>query len=194
MDKKTALALCAHPDDVEFMCSGTLALLHKKGWQINIATATPGDCGSMELSRKEISKIRKAEAAASASVLNGSYHCLECEDIFVMYDKPTLLKAVKVIRQVQPLLVFAPSPNDYMGDHENTSRVIWNACFAAGIPNIKTPGAKPWHHAMHLYYVDPPESKDKFLLCRCQFCDKYKRENALLPRQPAQLAQGPSWR
>jgi LmbE family N-acetylglucosaminyl deacetylase len=40
MDKKIVLALCAHPDDVEFMCSGTLALLHKKGWQIHIATAT----------------------------------------------------------------------------------------------------------------------------------------------------------
>ena len=68
MDKKTALAFCAHPDDVEFMCAGTLALLHKKGWQIHIATMTPGDCGSMELSPAQISKVRKKEAAASAKL------------------------------------------------------------------------------------------------------------------------------
>jgi LmbE family N-acetylglucosaminyl deacetylase len=87
---------------------------------------------------------------------------MECEDVFVMYDKPTLLKAIKLIRQVKPVLVFTQSPDDYMGDHESISKVVWNACFAAGIPNIKTPGAKPWHNAMHLYYLDTLESKDKF--------------------------------
>jgi LmbE family N-acetylglucosaminyl deacetylase len=160
MDKKIALALCAHPDDAEFMCTGTLALLYQKGWQIHIATMTPGDCGTIELSRKEISNVRRVEAAASAALLGGRYHCLEFDDVFVMYDKPTLLKAIKVIRQVRPLLVFAPSPNDYMGDHENTSRVVWNACFAAGIPNVKTPGAKIFEHVPHLYYADPLDAKD----------------------------------
>jgi len=42
---KTVLSFGAHPDDAEFFCVGTLALLHKKGWQIHTATMTPGDCG-----------------------------------------------------------------------------------------------------------------------------------------------------
>jgi LmbE family N-acetylglucosaminyl deacetylase len=159
---KTALALCAHPDDVEFMCTGTLALLHQKGWQIHIATMTPGDCGSAELTREQISRVRKAEAAASAAFLNAGYHCLECEDVFVMYDKPTLLKAIELIRKVQPTIVFAPSPDDYMNDHEMTSRVVWAACFAAGIPNVKTNNVKPYNCIPYLYYVDPEEAKDKF--------------------------------
>jgi LmbE family N-acetylglucosaminyl deacetylase len=162
MNNKVVLALCAHPDDVEFMCAGTLMLLHEKGWRIHIATMTPGDCGSAKLGRAEISAIRRDEAAASAAILDGKYHCLECEDVFVIYDKPTLRKVIKVIRQVQPLVVFAPSPDDYMADHENTSRLVWNACFAAGIPNIKIPGEKPWHHVPHLYYVDPLDAVDKF--------------------------------
>jgi LmbE family N-acetylglucosaminyl deacetylase len=162
MEKKTALALCAHPDDAEFMCAGTLALLQKKGWQIAIATMTAGDCGTKYLSRAAISKIRKAEAAESAGILKGKYHCVGCGDLFVMYDNATLIKVIKLIRKVGPQVVFAPSPDDYMADHENTSRLVWNACFAVGIPNVKTAGAKALGHVPYLYYIDPTESKDKF--------------------------------
>src|SRR3989339_231695 len=116
--KKIALSLVAHPDDAEFQCAGTLALLAGKGWDIHIATMTPGDAGSVTLGREEISRVRRGEAVKSATVLNGKYHCLECRDAFVMYDEPTLLKAIKLIRQVSPQIVFAPSPEDYMLDHE----------------------------------------------------------------------------
>jgi LmbE family N-acetylglucosaminyl deacetylase len=81
---KTVLSLGAHPDDAEFFCAGTLALLHKKGWQIHIATMTPGDCGTVQYNREEISRIRRAEAAKAASLLQGTYHCLEYDDIFIM--------------------------------------------------------------------------------------------------------------
>jgi LmbE family N-acetylglucosaminyl deacetylase len=160
--KKVALGFCAHPDDVEFMCAGTLALLHKDGWQIHIASMAPGDCGTMELTAAQISKVRKKEAAASAKLLGGKYYCAESRDVFITYDKPTILKTVKVIRQTQPTIVFAPSPDDYMIDHEITSQLVRTACFVAGIPNIKTPGAKPFGHTPHLYYADPVEAKDKF--------------------------------
>jgi LmbE family N-acetylglucosaminyl deacetylase len=52
------------------MCAGTLALLRGKGWQIHIATMTPGDCGTVQYGREEISRIRRAEAAKSASLLD----------------------------------------------------------------------------------------------------------------------------
>ena len=51
---KIALSIGAHPDDAEFMCAGTLALLHERGWEIHIATMTPGDCGTVQYSREEI--------------------------------------------------------------------------------------------------------------------------------------------
>jgi LmbE family N-acetylglucosaminyl deacetylase len=58
-----ALAIVTHPDDAEFLCAGTLALLSKKGWEIHIATMTAGDCGSKILNKAEIGEIRKKEAA-----------------------------------------------------------------------------------------------------------------------------------
>lgn len=160
-ERKIALAINAHPDDAEFMCAGTLALLHKKGWEIHIATMTPGDCGSAEYGREEISRIRRAEAAKSAAILDGTYHCLECDDVFIMYDKPTLLKAIKVLREAVPLIVFAPSPSDYMVDHEMASKVAQTACFACGMPNIKTDGIEPFEPVPYLYYEDPVEGLDK---------------------------------
>ncbi|MDT8303802.1 MAG: PIG-L family deacetylase, partial [Sedimentisphaerales bacterium] len=122
-NNKTILSIGAHPDDAEFFCTGTLALLEKKGWQIHIATMTPGDGGTVQYSREEISRIRRAEAAKSAGILNGSYHCLESSDIFIMYDRPALLKAIELVRKVRPAIVLTTSPTDYMVDHEMASKL-----------------------------------------------------------------------
>jgi LmbE family N-acetylglucosaminyl deacetylase len=157
---KTALAVMAHPDDAEFLCAGTLALLRQKGWTIHIATMTPGDCGTTDLSREQISRIRRTEAAHAVNVLQGRYHCLECDDVFILYDRPTLLKVIALIRRIQPTLVFTPSPCDYFADHEQTSRLVQTACFACGIPNVPTE-EKPFPSVPCLYYVDPVEGKDQ---------------------------------
>ena len=159
---KTVLSLGAHPDDAEFFCAGTLALLHEKGWEIHIATMTPGDCGTVQYSREEISRIRIAEATKAASILDGTYHCLECDDIFILYDRPSLLKAIELVRKVKPSIVFTTSPSDYMVDHEMASKLAQTACFACGVVNVETPGAEPFEPVPHLYYMDPAEQKDKF--------------------------------
>lgn len=160
--KKIALSLMAHPDDAEFTCAGTLALLRQKGWEIHIATVTAGDCGTVEYNAEEISRIRRAEATQGAKVLNGSYHCLECQDVFIMYDKPSLRKAIELVRRVKPALVFTLSPSDYMIDHEIASQLAQTACFACGIPNILFDGVEPFEPVPYLYYADPLEGKDRF--------------------------------
>ena len=40
------LALHAHPDDIEILAGGTLAILAGKGHAVTIATATAGEGGS----------------------------------------------------------------------------------------------------------------------------------------------------
>jgi LmbE family N-acetylglucosaminyl deacetylase len=51
------LAIHAHPDDVEFTCAGTLALLAERGCSIVIATLSPGDLGSVDLPPREIAGV-----------------------------------------------------------------------------------------------------------------------------------------
>jgi len=159
--ERSVLSIGAHPDDAEFMCVGTLALLHERGWQVHIASMTPGDGGTVQYSREEISRIRKAEAARAAAMLDGTYHCLESSDIFIMYDRPTLLKAIELVRKVRPKIVITLSPSDYMVDHETASRLAQTACFCCGVVNVETPGAEPFEPIPHLYYADPVEGKDK---------------------------------
>lgn len=159
---KVVLAVVAHPDDAEFLCAGTLAQLRKQDWEVVIATMTAGDCGTRELSSEKISKIRRKEAAEAAKLLNADYHCLECKDAFIMYDRPTLLKAIKLVRGVKPDVVFAMSPTCYMIDHEITSNIIQTATFTAGMINIKTGDVPPYFRVPHLYYMDPIEGKNKF--------------------------------
>jgi len=152
----------AHPDDTEFLSAGTLALLKEKDWDIHIATMTPGDCGSAQLNRQQISEIRRKEAANSANLLNGTYHCLEYDDAFIMYDRETLLKVIRFLRLVKPAIVFAPSPIDYMADHEITSKLVQMACFCVGIPNIDTGQDKPFEPVPYLYYADSIAATDHF--------------------------------
>ena len=47
---KRVLAFHAHPDDTESFCSGTLALLKEKGYEIIVATMTAGGMGGINSS------------------------------------------------------------------------------------------------------------------------------------------------
>ncbi len=161
MNSNSVLAIFAHPDDVEIMCAGTLALLRKLGMKVHIATMTMGDKGSATLSREEISKIRISEGALSASVLDGEYHCLGFQDIYLFYNAETINRTVEIIRKVKPLIVFTASPSDYMLDHETTSRIVQTACFCAGIKNMEAEG-DPLGYVPHLFYTDAMDAKDIF--------------------------------
>jgi LmbE family N-acetylglucosaminyl deacetylase len=160
-NKKRVLAVGAHPDDVEILCAGTLALLKNNGWDIATATIANGDCGSATLNRDEISTIRMKEAENSAKLLNGKYYCVGNRDVYLFYDKPTLEKTINLIRTVKPDLVITHSPVDYMSDHEVTSSLVRMACFTAGIKNIETE-SPPFYSIPYLYYMDALDGKDYF--------------------------------
>lgn len=162
---KRVLAIHAHPDDIEFQCAGTLALLKKQGCEITIATMTPGDCGSAEHSAEEISEIRRGEAKAAAELLGAECLCLEFRDLSIVVDNDGRRRVTEVIRQVRPDLVFTAPPVDYMSDHEMTSRLVRDACFNASCPNYVTrqwDPASPTDQIPYLYYVDPVEGVDWF--------------------------------
>lgn len=159
----TALAVLAHPDDAEFLCAGTLIRLRREhGWDIHIATMTPGDCGSAEHSAAEIARIRRAEGTTAATHIGGTYHCLEERDLLVMYSETALTKVTNLIRSVNPSIVLTHSPDDYHLDHEMASKLVRAAAFAAPVPLYLRDrgGPPPSDHIPHLYYCDPLEGKD----------------------------------
>jgi LmbE family N-acetylglucosaminyl deacetylase len=157
------LALFAHPDDAEFLCAGTLAHLADHGASIHIATMTAGDCGSTILPPAKIMRLRRQEARRAAALLQADYTCLEERDLLVFYDGPTLRKVMELMRRVDPALVLTHSPQDYMVDHETTSRLAQTACFGLSAPNFRTgarPPAKATRAIPHLYYAQPFGGRD----------------------------------
>jgi LmbE family N-acetylglucosaminyl deacetylase len=158
--EKIILAIFAHPDDAEIQCAGTLLLLKNAGWSVHIATMTPGDKGSTEHSREEISRIRKSEASASVKIIDGTYTCLGFDDIYIQYNCETINRTTALLRRLRPSIVITASPDDYMIDHEMTSRIVQTACFSAGIKNMEIDEI-PYEPVPYLYYSDPLEGKDK---------------------------------
>src|SRR4051794_32117059 len=132
------LALHAHPDDIEFQCAGTLALLKEAGCQLTLATMTPGDCGSAEHDAEAIAAIRRAEAKASADLVGAAYACLEFRDLAIFNDDESRRRVVEVLRRLRPDLILTAPPVDYLCDHEATSALVRDACFIAPIPNYTT--------------------------------------------------------
>ncbi|MCX7423367.1 MAG: PIG-L family deacetylase [Planctomycetia bacterium] len=159
------LAIHAHPDDVEFQCAGTLALLKQKGCSITVATMTPGDCGSAEMGCDEISAVRRAEAKAAADLLGADYVCLEFRDLSITHDNDARRRVTEVLRRVRPDIVMTAPPVDYMSDHEVTCKLLRDACFNASVPNYATRQWEPAPaigHIPHLYFVDAIEASDWF--------------------------------
>ena len=162
---RTALAVLAHPDDAEFLCAGTLVRLKKEhGWTIHVATMTPGDCGSVEYPPDEIARIRRGEGKAAAEAIGATYHCLEERDLRVIYNESALEKVTRLLNAVKAEVVFTHSPDDYHLDHEQTSKIVRAATFAAPIPNFLHGRHlhPPIEHIPHLFYCDPLEGNDAF--------------------------------
>jgi len=146
MKQKTVLAVGAHPDDIEFLYSGTLLLLKKQGWAIHMWNLSNGNAGSKTLSAEAIAAKRWEEARSSARIPGATMHPPLFQDLGIFYDAPSLARVSSVVRAIDPSIILTHPPSDYMEDHENTCRLVVTAAIAKGIPN---------------YPVDPPcEAKD----------------------------------
>lgn len=160
---RRVLAVGAHPDDVELSCSGTLKLLKERGYGISICIISNGDCGSMTESSKNITERRRAEALDAAKLLDAELYQVGEHDLSIEYNNASRRRVTEIIRTVDPCVVFTHPHEDYMSDHEITSRLVRDACFAASMPNYETYSSTPQARATHvpcLYYAAPMDGKD----------------------------------
>jgi LmbE family N-acetylglucosaminyl deacetylase len=160
---RRVLAVGAHPDDVEFMCAGTLKLLKDEGYAIHIGVIANGDCGSASDTQERITMIRREEALNAARLLGAEFVPLGELDLRIDFDDRTRMKVTELIRQVDPAIVFTHAHEDYMADHEVTSRLVRAACFYAPVPNYFTYALAPKARISRipaLYYWSPIEGKN----------------------------------
>lgn len=160
--KPKVLGVMAHPDDIEFLCAGTLRLLLEKGWALHCVTLSGGDMGASTGTRETTRETRLQEAENAAAVLGGTYAWAGLDDLSIYYCPEQLGKVTDTLRRFAPDLVITHSPDCYILDHEETAKLVRMACFGAGAPLFPGPTGATGKPVPALYYADALEGKDKF--------------------------------
>src|SRR6266540_628357 len=107
---RTAIAIAAHPDDVEFCMAGTLLLLKAAGWEIHYLNLSSGNCGSIEHNAAATRALRRREARQAAGILGAHFHPSLADDLEIFYDLKTLRRLAAIIRDVRPSVILTHSP------------------------------------------------------------------------------------
>lgn len=151
---KHILSIHAHPDDTEAFCSGTLALLKEKGYEITIATMTAGGMGGINSTEEDTIALREKEAQKAAEELDAEYICLKGRDGFLYDTEELRLKTISLMRRVKAGVVITHLPFDYHSDHRTTCSIVEAAAMISSLPNVPVDEA-PLEVTPLLYHSAP---------------------------------------
>lgn len=145
------LGIGAHPDDLEILCGGTLARYVEEGHDVVMCHATKGDRGSFEYSAEEIARIRHGEASRAAQIAGAEHLTLGLSDGEVNASDPVQRRlVVDLVRDARPDVIITHTTGDYMADHNETSKLVFDASFISSLPLYDT--GKPHHPVVPAIY------------------------------------------
>ncbi len=181
-EKKTILAVLAHPDDESFGMGGTLALYASRGVDVHLVCATRGEVGEVTPELLEgfesIAKLRESELRCAAGVLGlAGVHFLDYRDSGMpgspdnthpqaLAAQPldeVAAKVVRYIRELKPqiVLTFDPIGGYRHPDHIAIQRATVRAFEQAGNPGFAADGL-PAFSPERLYFHKMPNGLLKF--------------------------------
>jgi len=108
----------AHPDDAEMGMGGTIANLCRAGRSVLIVALTRGEQGT-----HGTLESRQAEAAAAARVLGCDHRLLDFPDTQVENSIEGRTRLMRLVRELQPQIVFAPYHTNRFGHHDGAAHV-----------------------------------------------------------------------
>ena len=189
--------VCAHPDDIDFGASGSVAGWTDAGIEVTYCLVTDGDAGGFdrEVPREEIPRIRRAEQIAAAAVVGVT-------DVrFLGYPDGRLTPSLelrrdlsRVIRQVRPQRVVCQSPErnwaSVYASHPD-HRAAGEATLDAVYPDARNPFAHPEllqeeglePHIVHEVWVMGGPQPDHYV----DVTDQFERKVAALREHRSQL-------
>lgn len=134
------LAIGCHPDDLEIGCGGTLALYAAQGHAVTMCHVANGNMGHAIIMPDELRRIREQEAIKSGKIIGAKEVInLDIPDLMVnSYNEDTVNKVIDVVRQIKPDIIITHSPEDYMRDHLEVGKLVFNASFSSSVPHAFT--------------------------------------------------------
>ena len=141
------MSITAHPDDTELTCGGTVIKMVHAGYKVGLLDLTGGESGT-----RGNTALRLKESNRASKVMGIMYReNLGLPDAGLEDSREYKLKIAQKIRELRPRTVILPYWEGRHPDHYTTGRIGYEACFLAGLKNLKLEG-KP-HRPHKIIYA-----------------------------------------
>ncbi|MEU7894953.1 PIG-L family deacetylase [Nonomuraea sp. NPDC049152] len=153
-DWRRALAIVAHPDDLEYGCASAVAKWTAEGREVAYLLVTRGEAGIDTVEPAKAGPLREREQRASAAVVGVSeVEFLDHEDGVIEYGVRLRRDLAAAIRRHRPELLITLHFGDTWGgrywntpDHQAVGRAVLDAAADAGNQWIfRGDGPGPWN-------------------------------------------------
>lgn len=168
---RRALAVAAHPDDLEFGAAGTVTRWTEEGWQVHYAIASSGQRGVQDVHRDpvEFGELREDEARKAAAVCGvASVTFLGFMDSEIAYGPALLESLSREFRRHRPHRLLVMKADPILGDafvNHPDHRVVGQAALditvtggttAAIFPHLLLDeGLEPWKGLEEIWLMGP---------------------------------------
>ncbi|WP_329213057.1 PIG-L family deacetylase [Streptomyces sp. NBC_01485] len=165
-DWSSALAVVAHPDDIEFGTSSAVAAWTAAGKSVVYLLVTRGQAGIDGLSPARSAEVREAEQRTSAKIVGVTeVEFLDHRDGEIEYGLPLRRDIAAAIRRHRPELVLGFNHRETTStgkwnspDHRHTGRALLDAIGDAGNRWVfEDLGQEPWNGVRHVVMANSPE-------------------------------------
>ncbi len=176
-----ALAIGAHPDDVELVCGGTLLKLASLGYKVGILDMARGELGT-----RGSAEIRAQEAEASARELGLAVRDnLELPDAHIWLNEESRVRMVRKLRLYRPRVVFTHYWEDPHPDHAHTCQIVREAAHVAGLAKYDAEtGQERFRPQTVAHFMFPRTVVPSFVVDITEFAEQ---KNALIMCYRSQL-------
>lgn len=154
-DWQRALAVVAHPDDLEYGASAAVARWTSEGRTVTYVLASRGEAGIDGMPPEQAGAVREREQIQAATIVGVTdVEFLEHADGVIEYGLPLRRDLAAAIRRHRPELVLTLNHRDWPGgypntpDHRNVGQAVVDAVGDAGnrwvFRDLAEQGLQPW--------------------------------------------------
>lgn len=166
----TALAVAAHPDDLEYGAAAAIARWTGQGKQVSYCLVTSGEAGIDGIVPEEAGPLREREQRAAAAVVGvEDLEFLRHPDGVLEYGLPLRRDIARAIRRVRPQIVMTGNYRDTFGpgllnqaDHIAAGRAVIDAIRDAGnrwvFRELLDEGFEPWNGVRAAFVGGSPDA------------------------------------